>query len=155
MLASLIASMATGEIMDAIRRARSAAVAYLLAGVAVLIGVGFLIAAAFSWIASIYGTVYTALGFGGVFILLAIIVIVAHRMSERSQKRLAQQRRAHDMKAMAQTAAMIIVPAIIARGGVGGLAAPLIALLGYGIYRENRPRGGTRRRRPRYPDNPG
>ena len=155
MLASLIASMATGEIMDGIRRAKSAVVAYLLAGLAALVGVSFLIAAAFSWIASIYGTIYTALGFGGVFILVAIIVIVAHRMSERSQKRLAQQRRSHDMKAMAQTAAMIVVPALIARGGVGGLAAPLLALLGYGIYRENRPRRGDRRRRSRYPDSPG
>lgn len=152
MLASLIASMASGEIMDAMRRAKSAAVAYLLAGLAGLVGVCFLFAAAFSWIASIYGTVYTALGFGGAFILVAVIIVIAHRLSERSQKRLAQQRRAHDMKAMAQTAAMIVVPALIARGGVGGVAAPLLALLGYGIYRENRPR---RRRRSRYPDSPG
>jgi hypothetical protein len=43
--------------------------------IACLIGVGFLIAAAFSCLASIYGTVYTALGFGGGFILLAIIII--------------------------------------------------------------------------------
>lgn len=153
MLASLIASMASGEIMDGLRRAKSAAVAYLLAGIAVLVGVSFLIAAAFAWLASIYGTVYTALGFGGAFILLAIIIIVAHRLGERSQKRLAEQRRSHDMKAMVQTAAMIVVPALIARGGVGGIATPLLALLGYGIYRENRPRG--RRRRPRYPENPG
>lgn len=155
MLASLIASMATGEIIDAMRRAKSAVVAYLLAGVAALIGVSFLIAAAFSWLASIYGTVYTALGFGGAFILLAIIVVVAHRFSERSQKRLAQQRRAHDMTAMAKTAAMIVVPALIARGGVGGVAAPLLALLGYGIYRENRPRRSARRGRSRYPESPG
>ncbi|WP_210257182.1 hypothetical protein [Chelativorans sp. ZYF759] len=154
MLASLIASMASGEIMDAMRRAKAAAMAYLLAGVIALIGIGFLIAAGFSWLASIYGTVYTALGFGGGFILLAIIIIVAHRMGERTQKVVAQQRRAHDFKAMAQTAAMIVVPALIARGGVGGVATPLLALLGYGIYRENRPRKGSRRR-PRYPDSPG
>jgi len=154
MLATLIASMASGEIMDSIRRAKSAVVAYLMAAIAILVGVGFLIAAAFSWIADTYGTVYTALGFGGVFILLAIIIIVAHRMGERSQKRLAMQRRSHDFKAMAQTAAMVVVPALIARGGVGGIAAPLLALLGYGIYRENRP-SRARRRRPRYPANPG
>jgi hypothetical protein len=49
---------------------------------------------------------------------------------------------------MAQTAAMIVVPALIARGGVGGMAAPLLALLGYGIYRENRPAGRTTRTSP-------
>lgn len=154
MLATLIASMASGEIMDSMRRAKSAAVAYFMAAIAILIGLGFLIAAAFSWIADIYGTVYTALGFGGAFILLAIIIIIAHRVTERGQKQLAKQRRSHDVKAMAQTAAMVVVPALIARGGVGSLAAPVLALLGYGIYRENRPRRGLRRR-PRYPENPG
>ena len=45
MLASLIASFASGETVLAVRRARRAAVAYLLAGLAALCGVGFLVGA--------------------------------------------------------------------------------------------------------------
>jgi len=52
MLASLIAGLASGETAAAIRRARLAAIVYLLSGVAALCGVGFLIGAAFIWAAS-------------------------------------------------------------------------------------------------------
>ena len=154
MLFSLIASIASGEIADAARRAKATFVAYLLAGIAAVIGIGFLIGAGFAATAKVYGSVYAALMFGGGFIVLAGIVLLVHRMGERTKRKLAERRRQHDMKAMAQTAAMIVIPALIARGGVGGVAAPLLALLGYGIYRENRPRRG-RRRRPVDPENPG
>jgi MFS family permease len=140
MLASLIASIASGEITDSVRRAKSAAIAYLLAAVAAICGVAFLIGAAFSAAAQAYGTVNAALGFGGGFLVVALLILLVHKISVRSQKRQAARRRSQDMRAMAQAAALVVVPAIIARGGVGGLAAPLLALLGYAIYRENRPR---------------
>jgi uncharacterized membrane protein YhaH (DUF805 family) len=156
MLASLIASIVSGELADAARRAKSAAVAYLLAAVAAICGVAFLIGAAFSATAQAFGTVNAALGFGGGFLFVALLIVVIHNLSVRSEKKKAAQRRAHDIRAMAQTAALIIVPAIIARGGVGGLAAPLLALLGYAIYRENAPRRRRRRkRRPSDEENPG
>ena len=105
MLATLIASMASGEIMDSMRRAKSAAVAYFLAAIAILIGMGFLIARR---VLLDRGHIRDGLhrtGFWRVFILLAIIIIIAHRLSERGRKRLGKkQRRSHDVKAMAQTA---------------------------------------------------
>jgi cytochrome c biogenesis protein CcdA len=140
MLSSLIASIASGEATEAVRRVRSAVIAYLLAAVAGLCGVGFLIGAGFSATAQIYGTVYAALAFAGGFIVLAILVLIVHRIMQGARKRRIARRRAEDARAMAQTAAMVILPALIARGGVGSLVAPVLAFAAYAIYRENTPR---------------
>ena len=157
MLASLIASFASGEVADAIRRARTAAIAYLLAGIAAVCGLAFLIGAAFAATAQAYGTVNAALAFGGGFLALALLVLLIHRISMRRRKKEAERRRSQDIRTMAEVATLIVIPALIARSGVGGVAAPLLALLGYGIYRENRPRRrkGRRRRREEDEENPG
>jgi amino acid transporter len=147
MLGSLIASIASGELADAVRRVRSAAVAYVLAAVAAICGVAFLVGAAFSAAAQAYGTVNAALGFGAGFLVLALLILLIHRIGARRQKKEAERRRSQEMRTVAEVAALIVIPALIARGGVGGLAAPLLALLGYGIYRENRPRRRKGRRR--------
>lgn len=150
MLATLIASIASGEATEAVRRVRSAVIAYVLMAVAGLCGVGFLIGAGFSATAQVLGTVYAALAFAGGFIVLAILVLIIHRIGQRARRRQIARRRAEDARAMAQTAAMVVLPALIARGGVGSLVAPVLAFAAYAIYRENMPGGedGKRRKKP-------
>ncbi|HEY4193121.1 MAG TPA: hypothetical protein VGM46_10800, partial [Mesorhizobium sp.] len=80
MLASLIAGLASGETAAAIRRARMAAMVYLVAGVAALCGIGFLIGAAFLWTSFRYGSIHAALGFGVGFLVLAGIVVLAFKL---------------------------------------------------------------------------
>ena len=81
MLASLIAGFASGEVMNAVRRAKSAAIAYLLAFAFALVGIGFLIAALFTWVARHFGTIEAAIGFGVAFFLIAIVILLLHSIS--------------------------------------------------------------------------
>lgn len=139
MLASLLASLASGETVVALRRARRAAVVYLLSGVLALCGIGFLVGALYIWLAARYGRLETALMFGFGFIVLALIILLVDRITSRSRARRAAERRKSDFTALGVTAALAVLPGLLrSRAGAGVLAAPLLAALGYAIYRENR-----------------
>ncbi|TJW22609.1 MAG: hypothetical protein E5X59_41490, partial [Mesorhizobium sp.] len=64
MLASLISGLASGEAVAAVRSARTAAIVYALAALAALCGLGFLVGAAYVWVAARYGPMAACLGFG-------------------------------------------------------------------------------------------
>jgi undecaprenyl pyrophosphate phosphatase UppP len=138
MLASLIASLASGETVVAIRRARRAAIVYLLAGTAGIIGVGFLIGALYIWLAELYGRLETALGFGVGFIVLALLIVLVHRLTAGSRAKRAAERRRSDLTAMGVAAALAALPGLMrSRVGLGTLLAPALAVVAYAIYREN------------------
>jgi undecaprenyl pyrophosphate phosphatase UppP len=138
MLASLIASLASGETVVAIRRARRAAIVYLLAGTAGIIGVGFLIGALYIWLAELYGRLETALGFGVGFIVLALLIVLVHRLTAGSRAKRAAERRRSDLTAMGVAAALAALPGLMrSRAGLGTLVAPALAVVAYAIYREN------------------
>jgi hypothetical protein len=135
MLAPLIAGFASGEVMNAVRRAKSAAIAYLLAFAFALVGAGFLIAALFTWVARHFGTIEAAIGFGVAFCLIAIVILLAHSIASRSRAR-RTRRQGVDLATVAGVAAVSVLPVLL-KSRVG-LAAPLVALAAYAIYRENR-----------------
>lgn len=138
MLGSLIAAAASGEFFGAIRRARGAAVAYALALVFGLTGVGFLIGAAFVAASRRWGTIEAAAGFGAGFILLAILILAIHSFTRRMRADRVAKQRGVDVATIAGVAAVSLLP-LLARskkGGIFGLAAPLIAVAAYAIYRE-------------------
>ena len=138
MLASLIASFASGETVLAVRRARRAAVAYLLAGLAALCGVGFLVGAAYIWASARYGALETALGFGLGFLFIAIVVVLVHKVTSRSRSRQAVQRRKAEMTTLGVATALAVLPTLLrGKAGIGALVTPLAALAAYAIYREN------------------
>ena len=138
MLASLIASLASGETVVAIRRARRAAIVYLLAGTAAIIGVGFLIGALYIWLSELYGRLETALGFGVGFIVLALLIVLVHRLTAGSRAKRAAERRRSDLTAMGVAAALAALPGLMrSRAGLGTLVAPALAVVAYAIYREN------------------
>jgi len=138
MLASLIAAFASGETMRSLRQARKAAIAYALAGVAVLCGLGFLIAAAYIWAARRYGDIEAALGFGAGFLLLAGLVLLAHKLATRSRKRDAAKMRSSEITTIATAATLAALPVLLrSKSGLGALLTPVAAILAYAIYREN------------------
>ena len=139
MLASLIASFASGETALAVRRARRAAIAYLLAGVAALCGIGFLIGAVYTWASQRYGAIEAALGIGVIFLLLSGLVLIIHTTTARIQARRAKERRASDLATVAVASALAVLPTLLrGKTGLGAVIAPLVALTAYAIYRENR-----------------
>jgi hypothetical protein len=139
MLASLIAGLASGETKLAIRRARRAAIVYLLAAAGALCGIGFLIGAVYIWASERYGALEAAIGIGVAFLLLSGLVLVVHSITSRAQARRAKDRRASDLTAVAVASALAALPTLLRRkGALGAAVAPAIALVAYAIYRENR-----------------
>ncbi|PDQ22423.1 hypothetical protein CN311_03855 [Mesorhizobium sanjuanii] len=138
MLATLISGLASGETVAAMRRARTAAVAYALAALAAFCGLGFLVGAAYIWAASRFGSMAAALGFGIGFLLIAGLVLLVYRISAGTRARHRAQRRNADIKAIGIAAALAALPTLLkGKGGMGVVLGPAIALVAYAIYREN------------------
>jgi len=137
-LVSLISALVSGEAMAAVHRARTTAILYGLAAVFALCGVGFLIGAAYIWLAARYGPLATSLGFGIGFLVLAGLVLVIHKLTTSMRSRRRARRRQADMTALGVTAALALLPALAkSKGGLGAVIAPALAVVAYAIYREN------------------
>ncbi|CCV11137.1 hypothetical protein [Mesorhizobium sp. STM 4661] len=138
MLATLISGLASGETVAAMRRARTAAVVYVLAGLAAFCGLGFLVGAAYIWAAGRYGSMAVALGFGIGFLLIAGIILLVYQISAGTRARRRAQRRNADIKAIGIAAALAVLPTLLkGKSGLGAVLGPAIALAAYAIYREN------------------
>lgn len=138
MLGSLIAGFLSGEAFDVARRARRAAVVYLLAGILALVGLGFLVGAGYIAVSRRVGPLDAALWFGGGFLLVAVIVAGVHFAVARGRRRAAARKRNTDMAAIAGAAALTVLPSLLrSKAGLGVIAGPALAILAYAIYREN------------------
>ncbi|RST85094.1 hypothetical protein EJC49_17630 [Aquibium carbonis] len=142
MIGPLVAAIASANAPRMARRLRRAVIDYAIAGVAFVLGIGFLLVAAFIWAARRWGGLEAAIGFGLGFLLLSVLTLMVHRMvTARRLRRLAERQKADQVRSMATAAAVAAVPALIRQVGiVGSLALPLAALAAYAIWQENRPR---------------
>lgn len=141
MLASILASLASGETVVALRRARRAAIVYIIAALLALCGAGFLVGAFYIWLADRYGSLEAALAMGFAFILIALAVLLVDRLTARSRTRRAAERRKSDLTAVGVATALAVLPGLLrSRRGIGALIVPALAVVGYAIYRENRKR---------------
>lgn len=139
MLASLLASIAASEAGVAVRRTRRAAIAYLAAAVFGICGIGFLVGAAYVWAARKFGHVEAALGFGVGLLVISGMILLVHKMMGRARVRKERRQRKADMATLGTAAAMALVPTLLrSKGGIGALLGPVVALVAYQIYRENR-----------------
>jgi predicted membrane channel-forming protein YqfA (hemolysin III family) len=134
MLASLIAAFVSGEAMDMVRRAKWTAIAYLLAAILCLCGLGFLIAAAYIVAAGRFGSVEAAIGFGIAFLVLAACVLAIRAIVASARRR--RTRRTADLATIAGAAAVSALPLLLR--SKAGIVGALVALAAYAIYRENR-----------------
>lgn len=137
-LASLVAGLATGETVAAVKRARTAVVVYFVAGALACLGLGFLLAAAFIWAEQRYGPIEAALGFGIGFLVVGGLVLLVYRLGAGARARRQAKRRQADLTALGVTAAAALLPALArSRPGPGLILGPLAAIAAYAIYREN------------------
>jgi uncharacterized membrane protein len=134
MLASLIAAFVSGEAMDVARRAKWTAIAYLLAAVFCLCGLGFLIGALYMVTARSFGSMGAAIGFGVVFLVLAGIVLAVKSIVISVRRK--RSRRGIDLATIAGAGAVSALPILLR--SKAGIIGPLVALAAYAIYRENR-----------------
>ncbi len=139
MLATLLAAFASGEAVYTARQVRRAAIAYLVAAVAALTGLGFLVGAGFVAAADRYGAINTALAFAAGFFLLAILILVIHRIASRARARSIASKRPTELKAIGTAAALTVLPMLLrSKGSLAALLAPALAIAAYAIYLENR-----------------
>jgi len=137
-LASLISALASGEAIAAMRRARTAAIVYGLAAVAALCGLGFLLGAAYIWVAGRYGPMAACLGFAAGFLVLAGVILLVHQLASGTRARRRARKRNADLKALGITAALAVLPSLFkGKGGKELVLGPVIALVAYAIYKEN------------------
>ncbi len=146
MLASLLGSMASGEISDRVGRLKRAVIIYIVAALAVGCGCGFLLAAGYIAAERHYGAIPAALGFGGGFILLAILLVAVYMGIEAARRaRRRRKERAAEMSGMIGAAALALLPSLLRfRPSLFGLIVPLGAVAAYEIYKENAG-GGSRK----------
>lgn len=141
MLASLLAGLATGETVAALRGARRAAIAYGVAGLAAFFGVIFLLVAGTIWAARRYGAIEATLGIGIAFLVLALVVVVVHKLTSRVRAKAARRQRNRDFTKAAVAAGLAVAPTLLrGKAGTALLLAPAIAAVAYAIYRENAPK---------------
>ncbi|TIM21773.1 MAG: hypothetical protein E5Y69_30540, partial [Mesorhizobium sp.] len=105
---------------------------------AALCGLGFLVGAAYIWVAGRYGPMAACFGFGIGFLVIAGVLLLIYQLSAGARARRRARRRNADMKAVGITAALAILPTLLkGKGGLGTILGPAIALAAYAIYREN------------------
>ncbi|MGC4026601.1 MAG: hypothetical protein QM744_16530 [Mesorhizobium sp.] len=138
MIAALLGSLASGEMALALRRAKLAVIFYALIAVFALCGVGFLVGAGYIYAADQYGSLRAALGFGGGFLVLALLAWVIFKLSApRREKRRAAFRK-NEISALAAASGIAVASNLLrSRAGIGLLATPLIGYLAYQIIKEN------------------
>jgi hypothetical protein len=136
MLASLLAGLATGETIAAVRRMRRAVVAYLVAALFALIGLVFLLIAVTIWASRRFGEIEAAVGIGLVFLVVALIIYVVHRRTARVRAGAAARQRNRDLTNAAVAAGVAAAPGLLKKGsGFALLAAPVVAAGAYVVYR--------------------
>jgi len=138
MIAALLGSLASGEIALALRRAKLAIIFYGFIAIFLLCGIGFLIGAGYIYAADRYGSLNAALGFGGGFIALALVVWVVFKLSAPRRERRRAAVRKSEISALAAASGIAVASNLLrSRAGIGLLATPLIGYFAYQIIKEN------------------
>ncbi len=144
---SFLISIISGEASDVVQRARRSIIEYLLAGIMALCGFWFMLLAGYIFAARHYGDLAAALGIGAAFLVLAVALLLYHRIRARVRARRVRERRAREAKSVANTAMLALLPVLLSRrGGLASMLLPALGAAGYAIYRENSLRRTARRK---------
>lgn len=139
MLSSFLSALISGEVKQYASHIRNATVVNVLAVIAVVIGIGFGIGAGYIALAQQIGPLYTSIWFAAGFIVAGVILLMINKMRTRAWKRRRRAERGQEIRALATTALIAALPSLMkSRTGMIGLLLPLIGLVAFKIYEENR-----------------
>lgn len=145
MLATLLASLASGEAVQAAQRIRRATIAYAIAALLSLAAAGFLVGAGYMWTAEQFGAIEAALMFAGGFLVLALLVLAINKAVTVTREHALKRRRKSELVTVGTAAALAVLPSLIrGRGGLLPLLAAPAALAAFLIYQENTRRSENR-----------
>lgn len=138
MLGSLLSAVITGEAAAAARRLRTQAIVLSVLGGIAFLGVIFLILAGYLYLSSWIGALPAALWCGGSLIGLAVLGYIIYRITAGARARREIGQRNSDLTSVAAATALAALPTLGLRaGGIGLVAAPFLAAVGYLILKEN------------------
>lgn len=126
-LAPLLSGILGEELRSAATQARRSAIFLSLIGISVLVGLVFLLMAAFLTLERHYGGPCAALIMAGSAFLLAIIVLAIMKIIAASERKRRRRRVEADKSALVATAAIAAVPAILKRP-ILAVALPLAGI---------------------------
>lgn len=143
MFGPLIAAFLSGEAGLMIERTKRAAAAYAVAGLLVLLGLIFLLIAAYAYAAREIGPVTAALCFGAGFVVIGGLVLTIHQLRARAEQRRIAAKRKTDLYGLGATAAVAAIPGLMQgrKGRATGTAAvltPAIIAIAYALYKRRR-----------------
>ena len=103
-----------------------------------LAGLSFLVAAGFFALSDIVGTIYAALIFAAVFLLLALAVYLGSRIGEgRRRRELAEKRRSSETGAFVTTAALTALPVLLKSPLFRTIGLPAAAIAAFLLLRNS------------------
>ncbi len=116
-------------------RLKRAAVTYMIAAVLAFMGLVFLLIAAWIYLARRVGPMEASFWFAGAFLVMAVLIVIVHRLAEAARERSARRQRTRDLAAVGASTAVAAVP-LLSRGksGLGAIAVGVAILGGYAAY---------------------
>jgi len=102
-----------------------------------VIGVVFLLIAGFLALSDVYGSIYAALIFGGVFVVLALAVFLGAKIGEgKRHRQIAERKKTHDTNAFITTAALSVLPVLLRSPTVRAVGIPAAAVAAFFLARK-------------------
>lgn len=136
----LITGLIGTEVSVMAARAKRNAILYAIIICAALIGVIFLLVAAYHALSFSVGPVHAGLLLAAAFFAVAIVAFIINRILESAQKRRQELRRAQiDSNALLTAAALTAVPTVLKRPLLA-VALPIIGLVAYELLSRKKPK---------------
>lgn len=102
-----------------------------------VIGVVFLLIAGFLALSDVYGSIYAALIFGGVFVVLALAVFLGAKIGEgKRHRQIVERKKTHDTNAFITTAALSVLPVLLRSPTVRAVGIPAAAVAAFFLARK-------------------
>lgn len=106
-------------------------------GIFGVIGVVFLLIAGFLALSDVYGSIYAALIFGGVFVVLAIAVFLGAKIGEgKRHRQVVERKKSYDTNAFITTAALSVLPVLLRSPTVRAVGIPAAAVAAFFLARK-------------------
>lgn len=118
-------------------RVKTLVIVNAVIGVFGVIGVVFLLIAGFLALSDVYGSIYAALIFGGVFIVLALAVFLGAKIGEgKRHRQVVERKKSHDTNALITTAALSVLPVLLRSPTVRAVGIPAAAVAAFFLARK-------------------
>lgn len=127
LLAPLLSAAASGEITNAVGKAKRSVGFILFIALFGLIGFGFALLALYIWLSGLYGNLTAAGIIAAASLVLALAVFVTMKITESAKRKRQRQRQAIDRDTLLKVAAIAAAPGVLSSRSLMMLAVPIAA----------------------------